>query len=649
MVAAGLCAAACGNFDGGVPIGGNGGDGGAGPGPGVPGDGGVSPTRPRCRGAGDPSSPWIELATPAISVDGGAVSSAIGRATAAGSIRLASNGGLVLAASSTPPPGPSIPAARPGGRTLVDADLVADVSAADTLRIDGDVQTGGSDATRTLTSTAGDIVVSGVLCAADLGAAGQRLVLRAPVGTVYVTGAVATTPDDGVLDGDAGGGITIQAVRIVVTGELTAAGEPGEGSAGVRGGDAGAIALTASDSVMLAGHVDSSGGDARGAADATGGNAAAVAVSGHGDVELQATVRLRGGAAEATGAGATGGAASTFAIDSDGAVVLDGAIDARGGGAAAASGAVRGGTAGVVLVGNRAPPPSLEVRVPLSLVGGAGPDAGGAGGKLSLLARGGDLVLASDIVVDGGASAHAPGAAGTVTGRGDGGAIRLAATIHGVGGAATGAATAPGGTGAVVDLEVRALTGPMIVAASGQIVADGGASSGAGRAGGGGNLRLASRDGDASMAGQLLARGGDAPGGDGTGGLGGALNLWTDTDYDGIGGNLHVETTGVIDVSGGAGAHGGSARNNGGVGVALFPEHQEQLAVLLNSETIEGAPQDGILVNLGTVIARGGARGGWGGDIMYHGRLPDGGEHPVPGQLEIAGDGDGRPGDFAAE
>ena len=41
-------------------------------------------------------------------------------------------------------------------------------------------------------------------------------------------------------------------------------------------------------------------------------------------------------------------------------------------------------------------------------------------------------------------------------------------------------------------------------------------------------------------------------------------------------------------------------------GVALFPVNQHEIAVLLNSETVKGPPDDGTLINRGLVIATGG-------------------------------------------
>jgi hypothetical protein len=212
-----------------------------------------------------------------------------------------------------------------------------------------------------------------------------------------------------------------------------------------------------------------------------------------------------------------------------------------------------------------------------------------------------------------------------------------------------GAPSADGGTGATIRLEVRTRTGDLTMTPTGSLVLDGGTGSGAGDAGDGGDLAMVTYDGDASLAGQILARGGAAIGADGRGGAGGIIEVFTDRNYDGIGGNLTVETTGVIDVSGGGGATGGSARNDGEGGVASFPVHQDEIAVLLNSDGRHGSPQDGGLLNLGLIIARGGSANGSGGDIMFHGRKPGSYEDPDSGNVTLDGDGTGRHGDFGAE
>ncbi len=236
---------------------------------------------------------------------------------------------------------------------------------------------------------------------------------------------------------------------------------------------------------------------------------------------------------------------------------------------------------------------ALHVIVPLRSRGGDGGD----GGTLTWRSRD-DVVIASEIDLSGGRA----GRGGGVVGRAESG-------------------------------------GDLTVTPTGALILDGG------EGGDGGEVLLETQDGDASMAGRIFARGGAATGA--RGGGGGIVDVFTDANHNGIGGDLTIETTGVIDVSGGAGVPGGSARNNGRAGVALFPDHQEQIAVLLNSDGIHGGPRNGVLENLGLVIARGAAEGGDGGDVMFHGRQDDADLDPAPGELDL--EGDDHDGDFAAE
>ena len=73
------------------------------------------------------------------------------------------------------------------------------------------------------------------------------------------------------------------------------------------------------------------------------------------------------------------------------------------------------------------------------------------------------------------------------------------------------------------------------------------------------------------------------------------------------------------------------------------------IAVLLNADGIHGRPKDGVIDNQGVVIARGGATGGAGGDIAFHGEGTGGLHDPLSGQLQMQGDGSGPDGQFASE
>lgn len=568
-------------------------------------------------GGGSPARALLpDLTGATASVGGGVAEGAAGFGTDAGAVKVTSRGEIVFdpsisgASGATPPPLPA------GGESVTAANLEADLSRAGTIRIDGTLTAGGTDAVRTLTSSGGDIVITGTLRGADLGGSTQQLSLNAPAGTVYVAGSVDTSGAAAKASGsgDSGGAITIVARSIVVTGLLDASGGEAQGDGAVTGGAAGEVRLNAPGDVWLA------------------------------------RVRLHGGGARSGKAAATGGAGAALVADADGALWVTDFIDARGGPAIAA-GSASAGAAGAITIGQTAQPSRVVMGVSLDLVGGSGPDSGGAGGPLVLAARGGDLRLPGTVDVSGGASRGRPGNAGPidVTVGPDAGGVALTGRIVGDGGAAEPGGNAAGGLGSRLRIQITSPTGGYTIAEGAAIQLDGGASSGTGTAGGGGDLEMVGVDGDFSLRGQILARGGAAPDPGGIGGQGGILHVWTDANHNGVGGNLIVEPTGVIDVSAGPGTTGGSGRNNGGEGVALFPIHMEQLSVLLDGETIGGNSQDGVVDNRGVIISRGGVHDGAGGDVMFHGRNPNGEDKTVPGHIENEGDGAGLSGDFAGE
>ena len=194
-----------------------------------------------------------------------------------------------------------------------------------------------------------------------------------------------------------------------------------------------------------------------------------------------------------------------------------------------------------------------------------------------------------------------------------------------------------------------------------KITVEGGASGGTGTAGGGGHVWFFTKDGDATIAGTISVRGGDAPDPGGVGGDGGMIYFFTDNNHNATTvckGNLVVAATGVMDASGGDGATGGSGRNDGIQGlVAAFPDNQEEISIFLNCDGEHGNTCNW-MENDGLLVARGGVHNGTGGDIVYHGippgvlgtPSPDSGDYPVPsGNISNEGDGTGLPGDFDGE
>ena len=274
-------------------------------------------------------------------------------------------------------------------------------------------------------------------------------------------------------------------------------------------------------------------------------------------------------------------------------------------------------------------------------------------------AHGGDLRITSLLDVSGGSSSGKPGIGGTVIGtpgpEGATAALDIGGRVTANGGDVAKGGTGDGGGGGLIKFVTAAAEGPATIESTAQYQADGGASRGAGTAGKGGMIYLFTIHGDSTMHGQLLARGGGATDSGGTGGLGGFVYMFTGNGHDRMSGVLIIDTDGTIDASGGAGTTGGSARNDGiKWSVGTWPTHQDDefgvdnIAVLINSDGVHGSDQ-GWLENRGHIIAKGGASGGSGGDIAYHGRTQDGNETPLSGNIDNGADGGGMAGDFAGE
>jgi hypothetical protein len=634
--------------------GGGGGGGGGTPGTG----GGMEPTGGGST-TGNLHPPWKELAMPAISVQGGSASSPGGVGQQGGTVHLVAQGDVSIDESPATITEPDVPAA-PGDALALGMDaLAADASAPGAMRISGKLTAGGGDPIRTL-SAGGDIFVDGTLRGADLGGARQGIALSAPNGTVYVSGAIDTSGADG---GQAGGVINITAQRVVVTGKLLASGGDGASTAGA----AGAITLVSTAGVISTGTIEAFGGFAKGDGAVTGGAAADLAIRAGGDVALAGAIRLRGGAAETSGVtAANAGAAATLRIDTTGAVMIGGVVDARGGIATAATGGAvaAGGAAGVLRIGEKTVPTQISIGRSVIASGGDGDMVGGAGGTFTPEPKAGNANFNGTVDVSGGSSLATPGPGGTVEGGpttdpGSGG-VFVGGTISVDGGSIRQGGAGNGADAGRVTFEMIPTLGPATILASGTITADGGASGGRGTAGGGGHVWIFTKDADVTLAGKISVRGGQAPDDGGTGGLGGMVYFFSDNNHNALEsslGNILVDTTGVIDASGGDGTIGGSARNHPG-GWPVFPEEQEEIAIFFNCDGVHGETRNW-MENRGHLIARGGVHNGDGGDIVYHGIGPgqlgtpvepgQSQHHPPSGNIDNAGDGSGTHGDFAGE
>jgi hypothetical protein len=90
-----------------------------------------------------------------------------------------------------------------------------------------------------------------------------------------------------------------------------------------------------------------------------------------------------------------------------------------------------------------------------------------------------------------------------------------------------------------------------------------------------------------------------------------------------------------IDVSGGDGTPGGDAQSP---------------AVVFDGDGPDtDSATTGIVVNDGAIHARGGVTDGSGGDVLFDGRGPGGFGFPLPGFLDLSGNGSGTSGTFTGQ
>ena len=616
------------------------------------GGGGPDAATPPADSAPAAPSPWVELTAPAIDLRGGTARSAGGQGQPGGTIQLVSAQDIVLDPARAPAPAPAIPAVPANAMTI--ASGTTDITSPGTAGI-GDLATGGPEPVRAISASTGDLFVTGTLRSADQAARRQGLSLSAPAGTVYIAGAVDTSGADG--SGQAGGAIHITARRVVIAGRVDSSGGDGVDA----GGAAGTITITAAEVIAVTGGLDAAGGNARGAGAVAGGKAGDVVLEAGGDLILAGHSRLRGGAAEGLGAGARGGAAATLLVRADGSVQIGGILDIRSGLATAttAGGQVVGGAAGALKVGEIGgrTPSSIAILGPVNAAGGEGEASGGKGGAFRAEPLTGNVIVrgARAIDVSGGDATGNPGEGGTVFASGRSESSSAGVDVQGEilvdGGSVRAGGSGPGAAAGRIDVLLTPIRGAIQIGASGKLSAVGGRSGGAAVAGGGGHVWLFTNDGDVTLAGTIAAMGGDAPDAGGTGGLGGMVILWSDHNGNAdevADGNLLIAPTGRIDVSGGNGTIGGSARSDGiADSVAAFPEDEEMIAIRLDCDNVDG-PSLNWLENKGQLFARGGSNNGNGGDILFHGILPNG-EEPEPGNVDVAGHGTGSSGDFGSD
>jgi hypothetical protein len=414
------------------------------------------------------------VAALAIVSDGGEASSAPGTdgtGGAGGSFQVTTTGLLSLGSPSFVPVAPITPAAPTTG-SFTAGSTQGNTSQVGTILIDSTVTASNGDATAvTVTSSSGDIVVSGALLSGTFGTVQPDINLVANNGTVYVTGAIVMAGSDTLSNGSSGGNLSITAARVVITGTIDTHGVANTtvvGANGGKGGNVNVISLqgpifftggsiytgggacvdlaatptvqggaggfvhlnsaTAVNSVYVFAPITTDGGAVNGnGTSPTGGAAGPIAIRGLNEVNIVTSISAAGGVATGAGATAIGGLGGTMSVDGAATVRLYGSLFMPGGTASAAIAgglnSLTGGQGGVVLLGQAVRLSSAELgQGTYSCAGGLGlRDAGtggGQGGTVAVESYDGEVTVGSSFSVAGGAAAGAGnsngGAAGTM-------------------------------------------------------------------------------------------------------------------------------------------------------------------------------------------------------------------------------------------
>lgn len=452
------------------------------------------------------------------------------------------------------------------------------------------------------------------------------------------------------------------------------------------------------------------GGSASGTGNVLGGGAGSVDLQGRGGVFFNGTVTAVGGDASSSDAGALGGQGGTLFINdltgpTAGPFALFGSLSLSGGSSSAATGSAgfgglgggieavtgsdanlgrgvfsfRGGNSnGGGGAGGSASFSALDGSVGdlyfdgvIDVSNGSGPEeqAASSAGSISMSTDLGDIQISGSLILNGangssGSSLDGPSAGGLMvaqTGNGDstdGGTITLRGSIVANGGSdSDGSDDTDGAFGGEVQFFCANAAGSIHLDPGSLIQADGGNAGGPtispiGGFGGlvtlrtsGGSVGDGTIGGNITMHGSIQARGGTG------GGFGGQLEV--DSDYfgipvggaDGRGGDITLLLGATIDVSGGAGPIGGDALNDDLDGVTT------PTCVTFDADGADSddSGENGIVRNLGTILGRGGANNGNGGDVLFDGLDPALGVGPLPGNIDRLGSGAGFDGDFLSQ
>lgn len=461
------------------------------------------------------------------------------------------------------------------------------------------------------------------------------------------TGLMTTAGGRGPGGGGAGGPMLIESWDgdIVVKSTLSSrGGHATETQSLSAAGAGGAITLTTdgaaagnsvNHSISVSSRIDARGGDGKSLAvlGQTAGNGGKVSFSCGGDLTCTGTVETSGGDADFGGnAGAIEFLMIAANLPPTGRINVTGDLLAEGG----SNGQNVGGHANTITLSAVA---GVSVSGNLSARGGTygGQGLYGDGKSVAVTSVSGPINLMGTVTTRAGDNFTSPSPVSGDLTVATSGSITIGATIDvsgarphrsnsGLTGSPSGnvwvTSSGPGGT-------ITLLNTTVILADGGGVNHNGGNVPG----GAGGKMALTTVDGAVILAGTLSAQGGVSP--NGTGGFGGQIVVNSDSNGDGTGGSITIVARCEINVSAGIGFQGGSALNNGGAPPA--DSSGANLAVVLDAAGgLTSSPDggnEGVIQNLGRIIATGAGVIGRGGDIWFDGK------NALGGNLAIADSG----------
>lgn len=514
---------------------------------------------------------------------------------------------------------------------------------------------------------------------------------------------------DVILDTEGGNATSI----LLVGGSMDTTGgnASGAGVTGGSGGDLLTYASLSSDGeVQIHGtNITLSGGSGNGTGVVTGGNAGFPDLQGDTGITFNATAVANGGSATSTDGNAFGGNGSTLYFNDlatgAGTLRVFGSYSSSGGNASSGNPAatVVGGGGGTLILDATTMSGWIDMgNGATSLRGGNSTGNGGHGGGANYTSQAlgdltfdgsidtsdgtgnldvngtgagnisfstdlGDIYISGAFTLNGGNGSDAvitngPTPGGTLAatagngGATDGGSITFAGSIVANGGSDNGAADGNhGGNGGNVVFDADNRTGSIYLDPGSLIQVNGGNANGTGAPDGGnggtvtlrttGGIAASSEGGNISLRGSILALGGSGLAGiaGSVGGRGGIVTANSDDLLagvgagDGRGGDITLNAGATIDVTAGAGGDGG---NVGPVTLVSFDA---------DGNNTNSAAENGIVQNLGSIVARGSATNGDGGDVTFDGLTVGVVVGPVAGTQDRAASGSGTAGVFTSQ